>query len=78
MGAILEWTGCGFGLLGAFLVATNTRVSGWGFAAFLVSNLAWIGFASANGLGGLLLQQAGFTLTSLLGLYRWRRQLQGK
>ena len=74
---VMEWTGCAFGLLGAFLLATNTRLSGWGFVAFLVSNAAWIGFASAKGASGLLLQQAGFTFTSLLGLYRWRRQLKG-
>jgi hypothetical protein len=76
--AAMEWTGCTFGLLGAFLLATNTRFSGWGFVAFLVSNAAWIGFAAALGAGGLLMQQAGFTFTSLLGLYRWRRQLKVK
>lgn len=69
---LAEWAGCAFGLLGALLLATNTRASSLGFAAFLASNIAWIGYALARDVDGLLLQQAGFTLTSLLGLYRWR------
>ncbi len=74
---LCEWVGCVFGLLGAFLLATNSKLSSWGFIAFLISNVAWIIFASAKNSDGLLLQQAGFTLTSLLGVYRWRRPLKG-
>lgn len=68
---LLEWCGAGLGLLGALLLALNTRHSGWGFVAFLASNVCWIAFALMSGTYGLLTMQVGFTLTSLLGVYRW-------
>lgn len=65
-----EWTGSLLGLLGAFLLATNTRVSRYGWLAFLAANLAMIAFAMSIGATGLLVQQLGFMGTSCLGLYR--------
>lgn len=70
MTTFLEWSGCCLGLFGALLLATNTRVSRYGWAAFLGSNIALILFSLAIQRDGLLLQQIGFTATSLLGLYR--------
>lgn len=61
----LEWTGAILGLLGAFLLATNTRFSRYGWVAFLVANVAMIAFAFKINADGLKLQ-----LTSLIGLYR--------
>ena len=66
----LEWAGCGLGLLGAFLLATNTGVSRYGWIAFLLANFAVIGFARGIRAHGLLVQQAGFMFTSVLGLVR--------
>jgi hypothetical protein len=60
-----------FGLLGAFLLATRSDVSAWGWVAFLASNAGWIAFAVARRLWWLLVQQIGFTATSLLGIWRW-------
>jgi hypothetical protein len=40
-----EWVGCAFGLMGAAMLALNTRFSGWGFVFFLfflLSNICWI------------------------------------
>ena len=68
----LEWSGCGLGLLGAFLLATNTRASEFGWVAFLLANFAMIGLALGLERNGLLLQQVGFTATSILGIYRSR------
>ena len=65
-----EWTGSLLGLLGAFLLATNTRMSRYGWVAFLAANVAMIAFALSIGADGLLLQQIGFMGTSCLGLYR--------
>lgn len=62
-------TACG--LVGAVLLATKGRWAGLGWLAFLGSNAAWIWFAHRNGHPGLLLQQAGFTITSLIGLWVW-------
>lgn len=66
----LEWAGALTGLIGAFMLATNSRFSPIGWLAFLLANFLMIGFAIAGGHWGLLTQQIGFTATSLLGIYR--------
>lgn len=66
----LEIAGTFMGLLGAFLLATNTSFSRYGWLAFLFANLALIGFALGIERYWLLTQQAGFMATSILGLYR--------
>jgi hypothetical protein len=68
--AVFEWTGALLGLLGAFLLATHSRVSRYGWLAYLGANVAMSAFAAAIGAHGLLLQQLGFTVTTLLGLNR--------
>lgn len=71
---ILEWAGSLTGLIGAALLALNMRISRWGWVLFLLSNALFIAFALKSGLNGLLLMQSGFTVTSLLGIYRsWHR-----
>jgi hypothetical protein len=67
----LEWIGCGFGAFGALLLATNTRLSGWGFVAFLISNGCWIGYGFLQDKPSLIYMQGVMTFTSLLGAYRW-------
>ena len=73
MSDALQWIGCVTGLLGAFLLATNTRRSGLGFYAYLLSNAAWLGYAVEAHVLGLFFMQVGFTATSVLGVLRWRR-----
>lgn len=68
--AAFEWTGALLGLLGAFLLATHSRVSRYGWLAYLGANVAMTAFAASIGAHGLLIQQLGFTITTLLGLYR--------
>ena len=71
--SIFEWAGALFGLAGSFLLATNSSVSRYGWLAFLVANVTMAAFALLIGRNGLLIQQIGFTATTLLGLYRcWR------
>lgn len=67
---VFEWLGCGFGLLGAGLLALNVRISRWGWWAFLVANVMMIALALLIDRYGLLVQQLGFTATSILGLVR--------
>ena len=67
----IEWISCGFGLAGAFLVATNSRLSKWGWICFLMSNVGWICYAVSTHANGLLLQQLGFTATSMYGIKQW-------
>jgi hypothetical protein len=69
---LMEWTGSIAGLLGAFLLASHSRISKFGWIAFLVANLAMICFAWMINANGLLFQQLGFSFTSCLGIYRSR------
>ena len=68
---VLEWAGCLTGLGGASLLALNNRFSGWGFALFLVSNIAWIFFGMLTHATGMVVMQIGFTVTSLVGVWKW-------
>lgn len=68
---LLEWTGAALGLLGAALLAANHRYSGWGFLAFLLSNACWIAFGLLSHTYGLIAMQIGFSVTSVVGLFRW-------
>ena len=70
--SFFEWAGSVMGLLGAFVLATNSRFSCYGWLAFLVANVCMLVFAVNIHAYGLLLQQIGFTATSLLGIYRTR------
>ena len=67
---ICEWSGSALGMLGAFLLARNTRISPYGWVAFLAANVAMIGWAWSIQAIPYLLQQIVFTATSLLGIYR--------
>lgn len=68
----MEWLGAATGLLGAWLVAANVAsMSGYGFLAFLASNVCWVVYGVKQRAWGLVVQQVGFTGSSLLGIYRW-------
>lgn len=67
----LEWFGSVTGLFGSALLAAKVTVSGYGFMAFLVSNVFWIIFAVRARLWGMLLMQVGFSITSVIGVWRW-------
>ncbi|WP_442284390.1 hypothetical protein [Variovorax sp. M-6] len=66
----LEWSGSVLGLVGALMLATNSRLSRYGWVAFLIANFCMLGFAIGGRHWGLLTQQAGFTATSILGIFR--------
>jgi hypothetical protein len=72
----LDWVACGFALAGSLLLAVRCRVSAWGWVGFLLSNFAWIVYAIATGTSSLLAQNLGFTVTSLIGIYRHRAELR--
>lgn len=67
---MLEWAGTLLGLTGAFMLATHSHFSEYGWIAFFLANLAMIGFAIGIRRYGLLVQQLGFTATSVLGMYQ--------
>lgn len=70
MVTFLEWSGALVGILGALLLALNSDISHYGWLAFLIANLVMIVFAWRIDRYGLLVQQLGFTCTTLLGIYR--------
>ena len=60
-----------FGLLGTVLLAMRGPRAGWGFVAYLVSNIGWLVFARHHGHQGLFWQQCGFLAMSLWGIWTW-------
>lgn len=67
---LLEWAGALIGIMGAALLATNSRFSKYGWWCFLAANVLLIAWALRIGAMGLLVQQVCFTVTSLLGIAR--------
>lgn len=65
----VEWAGCFTGLLGAFVLALNMSYSGWGWVAFLLSNILWIAYGVITRAKGIVFMQAGFACTSALGIF---------
>jgi hypothetical protein len=59
------------GLLGAWLLAIKGEHAAWGWVAFLASNAGWLAFAWIRRHWFLLLQQVGFTASSLWGIRTW-------
>lgn len=68
---VLEWGGTATGILGAALLALNNNASGWGFVAFLASNLFWMAFGFRQRAHGLVTMQVVFTATSVAGIHNW-------
>lgn len=66
----LEWAGSFVGLTGAWLLASNTRLSRWGWVAFLGSNVLLVALAVGLQRWGLLVMQLGFLCSSILGIAR--------
>lgn len=67
---IAETIGTLFGVVGAFLLAMPT-LPGWGFGAFLVSNVCWLAFSAGHRHWSMFAQQCMFLVSSLLGLWNW-------
>lgn len=67
----IEMLSAGLGLLGAFLLATKSRYAGLAFVAWFVSNLGWLIFGAHNDHWFFFVQQIGFTVTSVLGIWNW-------
>ena len=59
-----------FGVLGALLLAMPA-LPGWGFGAFVISNVAWLVVSARRAQWALHVQQWDFLACSLLGLRNW-------
>ena len=72
---LVGWLGALTAMIGAGLFAMRSgRWSKWGFVAFLASNLLWIAWAIYTGATHLLVQNLGFTVTSVIGIINWFRR----
>jgi hypothetical protein len=67
----VDFAGLVFGVAGTLLLATKGRLAGWGFVAFLGSNLGWILFAYEHAHVKLLAQHLIFSVSSLFGVWMW-------
>jgi nicotinamide riboside transporter PnuC len=69
--AAIEVIAAVFGVWGTALLALRGPRAGWGFVAYLVSNVAWLVFAWAYGHWGMFAQTLAFMASSLFGIWVW-------
>lgn len=67
-----EQAGFLFGVIGASLLALNTRISPYGWISFLAANVAIILMTIHTGQYWLMAQQIYFTGTSIVGIVRFQ------
>lgn len=67
----LEWFGAITGVIAGLLIALNLPHSKWGYAIYIVSNLALLWFAFKKQLYGILTMQLVYFVISVIGLVRW-------
>ncbi|WP_439539522.1 hypothetical protein [Sphingomonas sp.] len=70
---ILKWFASISGIIAAFMVSLDNgrRVTGWGFALFVASSIAWISGALIQGEEALLSQNAVLFGINIFGVYRY-------
>lgn len=75
----LKWIATGTGIVAALMVAWDhsRRITGWGFALFVVSSIAWIAGALLAGDGALGTQNAVLLGINLFGVYRYLIRKKG-
>ena len=70
VGTLTSILAAAFGMAGALLLALPSY-SGWGFGAFLVSNIFWLVVSAWQRQWPLHVQHWFFLVCSLLGLWNW-------
>ncbi|MCA1199745.1 hypothetical protein K9B35_17395 [Sphingomonas sp. R647] len=70
---ILKWFASISGIIAAFMVSLDNgrRITGWGFALFVASSIAWITGAMIDGEEALLSQNAVLFGINIFGVYRY-------
>lgn len=68
---VLEYAAALLGVLGALLLAVKSRWSGLAFVLWLASNALWIAFGLQGAHWGVALQNAAFSITSVIGIWVW-------
>lgn len=69
--ALVELFAMACGLLGSLMLALKGERAALGWLLFAASNVGWLCFAHGHGHWFLFLQQVGFSVTSLIGIWKW-------
>lgn len=69
--AAIKWIGTTTGVLGALVLALNIPLSGWGWALFLASSLAWTFAGAVMKDMSLVILQFAFVVVDTIGIWRW-------
>ena len=70
---ILKWFASISGIIAAFMVSLDNgrRVTGWGFALFVASSIAWMSGALMDDENALLSQNVVLFGINIFGVYRY-------
>ena len=73
MDSLLTWLAPLATTLAALMTASNlgTRVTGWGFAVFLVGSIAWTSLGALTGQPNLVWQNVILCFLNIFGIWRW-------
>ena len=73
MESIATWVAPVATTIAALMTASNlgSRVTGWGFAVFLIGSIAWAMLGYATGQSNLVWQNAILSVLNLFGIWRW-------
>ena len=69
----ISWVATAATIIAACMTASNlgTRITGFGFAVFLVGSLSWIAVALMSGQSALLWTNIVLSFLNLFGIWRW-------
>lgn len=70
---VLKWFASISGIIAAFMVSLDNgrRITGWGFALFVASSIAWMSGALMDDEGALLSQNIVLFGINIFGVYRY-------
>jgi hypothetical protein len=73
MADIIPWVATVATIIAASMTAANlgTRITGYGFAVFLVGSLAWLAAGLISGQPALVWTNAVLTVLNIFGIWRW-------
>lgn len=81
MESIASWVAPVATTIAALMTASNlgSRITGWGFAVFLVGSIAWAALGASTGQPNLVWQNIILSALNLFGIWRWlgrQRQIE--
>jgi PRC-barrel domain len=70
---LLEWVAPAATIIAAIMTAANlgTRITGWGFAIFLLASAAWTALGIYSGQNSLVYANAFLIIVNAVGVWRW-------